>query len=184
MTKLPTLTTARLTLRPFVLGDATTVQQLAGAWAVADTTLNIPHPYPDGMAEEWISHHRERFQHGESLTLAITLRAGSILMGAISLRPELRFDRAEMGYWIGQPYWGQGHCTEAARALIAYGFGEMGLNRIYATHLVRNPASGRVMQKAGMTFEGTLRQHVKKGDRYEDLHLYGILRHEAMIGDR
>ena len=85
-----------------------------------------------------------------------------------------------MGYWIGVPYWNKGYCSEAAKALIGYGFDELGLNRVFAEHMVRNPASGRVMEKAGMTYEGTLRQHVKKWDRYEDLKVYGILRTELL----
>jgi RimJ/RimL family protein N-acetyltransferase len=79
---------------------------------------------------------------------------------------------------MGVPFWNHGYCSEAARALVTYGFEQMGLHRIYAFHFARNPASGRVMQKAGMTCEGTLRQHVKKWERYEDLVAYGILRSE------
>lgn len=176
--KLPTITTERLVLRPFALSDAADVQRLAGEWAVADTTSHIPHPYPDGAAEHWIDSHVERFAQREILTLAVTLRATGELLGAISLRLHDSDNRAELGYWIGVPYWNRGYCSEAARALIAYGFEHMGLHRVYAFHFVRNPASGRVMQKAGMTYEGTLRQHVKKWERYEDLATYGILRSE------
>lgn len=165
-------------LRPFALSDAADVQRLAGEWAVAHTTTNIPHPYPDGAAAQWIGSHAERFARREIMTLAVTLRASGELAGCISLRLHDDHDRAEMGYWMGVPYWNQGYCSEAARALVAYGFEQMGLHRIYALHLTRNPASGRVMQKAGMTYEGTLRQHVKKWDRYEDLAAYGILHSE------
>lgn len=175
---LPTITTERLVLRPFALSDAADVQRLAGNWAVADTTSNIPHPYPDGVAEVWISGHAQRFERREILTLAVTLRETGELAGCISLSLRDDDDKAEMGYWLGVPYWNQGYCSEAARALVAYGFQQMGLHRIYAFHFVRNPASGRVMQKAGMTYEGTLRQHVKKWERYEDLTAYGILRSE------
>lgn len=179
--ELPTITTERLVLRPFALGDAADVQRLAGDWAVADTTTNIPHPYPDGAAESWITGHAGRFERGEILVLAVTLRDTGELAGCISLVLRLHDDRAEMGYWMGVPYWNHGYCSEAARALVAYGFEQMGLNRIYAHHLTRNPASGRVMQKAGMTYEGTLRQHVKKWQRYEDLAAYGILRSDYAL---
>ena len=182
MTKQPTLTTQRLILRPFTLADAPAIQRLAGDPAVADTTLNIPHPYPDGAAEAWFSGHREQFEHEEAVIFAITLAESGELVGAISLGIARRFDRAEMGYWIGVPYWNMGYCSEAARAVMVYGFEGLGLNRIFAEHLVRNPASGRVMENAGMTYEGTLRQHVKKWDRYEDLKLYGILRAELPGG--
>ncbi|MDW8316579.1 MAG: GNAT family N-acetyltransferase [Anaerolineae bacterium] len=175
---LPTLTTRRLVLRPFQLADAADVQRLAGDWAIADTTLHIPHPYPNGAAEEWILRYRRDADLGGSVTLAITMRTNGALVGAISLDLDRRYDRAEMGYWIGRPYWGQGFCTEAALALVRYGFEQLGLNRIYAFHFTRNPASGRVMQKIGMQYEGTLRQHIKKWDRYEDVKVYGILRGE------
>jgi len=178
MQDLPTLITERLVLRPFALSDATDVQRLAGDRAVADTTLNIPHPYPDGAAGQWISSHVACFQRREIMTLAITLRASGELAGCISLRLNDTHNRAELGYWMGVPYWNQGYCSEAARAVIAYGFEQMALNRIFAHHLTRNPASGRVMQKAGMAYEGMLRQHAKKLERYEDLAIYGILRSE------
>ena len=91
-----------------------------------------------------------------------------------------RFDRAELGYWIDRPYWNQGYCTEAGRAVLWYGFTELNLNRIHAYHLSRNPASGRVMQKLGMTREGLLRQHAKKWGKYEDIVEYGLVRQDWM----
>ena len=182
MTEIPSLRTGRLILRPFSPKDAPDVQRLAGDVAVADTTLNIPHPYEDGMAEEWISTHQAVFDEGDGVTFAITMRETGELVGAISLRMANRFHRAEMGYWIGKPYWGKGYCTEAVKAVIAYGFDEMELNRILAYHLTRNPASGRVMEKAGMRYEGHLRQHVCKDGVYEDLKLYGIVRDDVENG--
>ncbi len=172
----PTLQTQRLTLRPFTLDDAPAVQKLAGDPAIADTTLNIPHPYADGMAEAWIKGQADAFARKGNYTYAITRRDDGILLGAIGLTQDQRHNRAEMGYWIGKLYWGQGYATEAARALLAYGFEALQLNKIYATYFKRNPASGRVMQKIGMTYEGLLRQHVRNGQRYEDLLYYGILR--------
>lgn len=89
-----------------------------------------------------------------------------------------RHRRAEMGYWLGVPYWNRGYMTEAGRAMLAYGFGELELHRIHARHFTRNPASGRVLRKLGMTYEGTQREHVQKGEGFEDLANYGILRRE------
>ena len=181
MTHQPTLTTDRLILRPFTLADAPAVQRLAGERAIADTTANIPHPYEDGVAEAWIGSHAEQFEQGTGVVFAITLKETGDLVGAISLFSiRAAFERAEMGYWVGVPYWNKGICSEAAKALVGYAFDELGLNRVFAEHMTRNPGSGRVMQKAGMTYEGTLRQHVKKGDRYEDLMVYGILRSERI----
>jgi [ribosomal protein S5]-alanine N-acetyltransferase len=178
MTKQPNLTTERLILRPFELSDAPTVQQLVGDPAIANTTLNIPHPYLNGMAEGWIATHQPQFEIGTSVVFAITLRTTGELIGAIGLEIEHRHDRAELGYWIGVPYWGQGYCTEAGNALFAYGFTDLALNRIYACHFTRNPASGKVMQKLGMIQEGFARKSVKKGDQYEDIVNYSVLRED------
>ncbi len=184
MVEIPRLESERLVLRPFSAKDAPVVQRLAGDPAVAETTLNIPHPYEDGMAESWISTHQPDFDAGKGVTFAITLRETDEVLGAISLRIE-QFSRASMGYWIGKPYWGQGYCTEAAKAAIAYAFDDLGLNKIHATYLPRNPASGRVMEKAGMHYEGYLRQHVYKAEAlgkdgvYEDLKLYAVLRDDV-----
>ncbi len=86
--------------------------------------------------------------------------------------------RAELGYWIGEPFWNHGYCTEAARAFLDYAFGAVGLVRVHASHFSRNPASGRVMRKIGMKYEGCRRCHAKKWDKLEDLDLYGILKEE------
>jgi RimJ/RimL family protein N-acetyltransferase len=169
------LATEHLILRPFTLADAPAVQQLAGARAVALNTLLIPHPYPDGAAEEWIARHGER---SDDVNFAITLRQGGDLIGAIGLIVTREHDRAEIGYWIGVPYWNNGYATEAARAVIDYGFARLGLQRIFALYFKRNPASGRVMRKLGMQREGLLRRHVLKWDERIDVEIYAILREE------
>ena len=112
------------------------------------------------------------------MSLGIALRTDGTTIGNIGLMFNLPHDNAEMGYWIGKPYWNQGYGTEAAGAVIRYAFEELGLNRVYATHFTRNPASGRILQKIGMIHEGRLRQQVKKWDAYEDLDHYGILKSE------
>lgn len=178
MKERPTIETERLLLRPFVMSDAKDVQRLAGDRAIADTTLNIPHPYEDGMAEEWISTHQPKFEAGELSNFAIVLQTSGELIGAIGLRIIPRFERAELGYWIGRPFWQNGYCTEAGCAVLQYGFSVLKLNRIHASHLTRNPTSGRVMRKMGMANEGHARQHAKKWDSFEDLELYGILREQ------
>ena len=173
----PTLDTSRMILRPFALYDAADVQRLAGDRQVASTTLRIPHPYEDGMAEAWIGTHEEAFEKGKAVDWAVTLREGGTLVGAIGLSGISREHRhAEIGYWIGVPYWGHGYCTEAARAVLQYGFEVLALQRIFSHHLARNPASGRVMHKLGMTHEGRRRKHVRKWEVFEDVEAWAILR--------
>jgi [ribosomal protein S5]-alanine N-acetyltransferase len=176
--ELPTLETTRLRLRPFTLADSKELQRLVGEREIADTTLNIPHPYEDGMAEAWISTHCSAFEAKETVTLAVEARDTGMLVGAVGLRLHLSNESAEIGYWIGRVYWGRGYCTEAARAMLDYAFRRLGLNRVHAAHLSRNPASGRVMAKLGMTHEGRQRQHVKKWGVFEDIEKYGILRRD------
>jgi RimJ/RimL family protein N-acetyltransferase len=145
---------------------------------VADTTVNIPHPYEAGMAETWIAGRDEEYARGAGVTFAITDGKTGALLGAIGLHLQPRFRRAEMGYWIGAPYWNRGYATEAARAVLGFGFETVGLHRIYAAHFTRNPASGRVMEKTGMQREGVWREHLMRGERFEDAVVYGILREE------
>jgi RimJ/RimL family protein N-acetyltransferase len=90
-------------------------------------------------------------------------------------------NHAELGYWIGVPYWGCGYATEAARAMIQYGFDVLKLNRIQASHFANNPQSGRVLRKIGMQHEGCLRQHYLKWGEYVDSKVYGILRSEYKL---
>ncbi len=128
------------------------------------------------MAEEWISTHLPKHEAGELVNFAITVVESGLLIGAIGMTINARFRRAELGYWVGKEYWNRGYCTEASRAVIEYGFRELGLNKIVAHHISRNPSSGRVMTKCGMKKEGSFREHVFKAGRYEDLEGYGILR--------
>ena len=167
------ISTPRLILRRFRMEDAPLVQKLAGAREVALNTLLIPHPYPDGEAERWIETHDAASERGDH-AFAITL--DDALIGAIGLHAKLDHDRAEIGYWIGVPYWGRGYATEAARAIVEHGFQKLGLHRMYAMHFTRNPASGHVLQKIGMRHEGSLRHHLKRWGQYIDVEMYGILR--------
>jgi [ribosomal protein S5]-alanine N-acetyltransferase len=172
------LRTARLVLTPFELKDAPEVQRLAGAREIADTTISIPHPYDRSHAVAWIKDQGREAALGRATSLAVRL-PDQTLIGAAGLRDiDPEHSQAELGFWIGREWWGQGYAREAAGALIRYGFESLGLNRIYAHHMTRNPASGRVLLAAGMQREGVLRQRVRKWGVYEDVVLYAVLRDE------
>lgn len=174
----PDLTTARLVLRPFHPSDADVVTALAGERDVAFNTLNIPHPYERRHAEEWIAAHPGQLRRRESVTYAITLRENRAVIGAAGLILDQANETAELGYWIGSAWWGRGYASEAARALLGWGFAKLGLHRIHASHFPRNPASGAVLRKIGMRHEGRLREHILKWGEHLDLERYGILRTE------
>jgi ribosomal-protein-alanine N-acetyltransferase len=135
-------------LRRFVVSDADGVERLAGEREVAETTAAIPHPYPRGGATAWIATHEAAVASGVEYTYAVTDLAG-LVVGSIGLRPR-RGEHENIGYWIGRAYWGRGYATAAARAIIVLGFELLELEAITASHLVRNAASGRVMEKCGM----------------------------------
>jgi len=174
--KTPALETQRLLLRPFRTADIPAIVHFLSDPVIAETTLNVPYPYDEEKARSWLASQQQERDAGTGYTFAIVRKKDAQVMGAIDIRPLARHKKAEIGYWIGKPHWGQSYATEAARAIIRYGFETLGLNRIYATHFIENPASGRVMQKAGMTYEGTLRQDVLKGEHFRDHVVYGILR--------
>ncbi len=175
MKRYPTRKTERLILRAFTLMDAPEVQRLAGEWQVARALLSVPHPYEEGMAEEWISEQHPPFERGEGVNFAVVLRERGELCGSCGLLINSRDANAELGYWIGVPYWGQGYATEAAREVVRYGFEQLGLHRIYAAHFGNNPASGRALRKIGMSYEGTRREHHRKWGEYKDRVEYGLL---------
>lgn len=83
-----------------------------------------------------------------------------------------------MGYWVGEEYWNNGYCTEAARKTISYCFKNLEMNKVYARHQHMNFASGRVLEKCGMKQEGCQRQQYIKNGKYLDIIEYGILKGE------
>jgi RimJ/RimL family protein N-acetyltransferase len=178
----PQLETDRLLLRELRLEDAPTVQRLAGDERIARTTF-VPHPYEDGMAEEWIRSQARDYRDGKLVNFGVIQMAEGGLVGSIGLVLQARHRRAELGYWIGVPYWGRGYCTEAARAVVRWAFRELDLHRITAPHFRSNPASGRVLEKIGMRREGHLREHYLRDGRFEDSVVWGILRSEMEPGE-
>jgi RimJ/RimL family protein N-acetyltransferase len=168
------LKTARLALRPYREDDVAELVPLIGAREVAATTLRISHPYTEQNAREFLVLTREAHR----LWLAITLRTGGRQIGGIGLTVDEPHRHAELGYWLGVEYWGKGYATEAAGEMLRYGFEELRLHRIFASHFKHNPTSGRVLKKLGMRYEGCQREHYCKWGQILDSELYGILRHE------
>ncbi|MDX2211969.1 MAG: GNAT family protein [Oculatellaceae cyanobacterium bins.114] len=183
MIQQPLLKTERLLLRPFVMEDAPAVQHLAGDRDIAAMTLSIPHPYSLSFAEDWIELHPDLLAKGTGVNYAIVWAeepqlCGAQLCGAIGLGIDPVKRHAELGYWIGKPDWGRGICTEAAKAILNYGFEQLGLECIHSTHFACNPASGRVMQKIGMRYEAYRPQYTLKWGRFEDIVQYVITRED------
>ncbi len=171
-----TLETPRLVLRAYSENDIAALIHLAGAREVAATTLRIPHPYTEQAAHEFVATCTAESKAGPPTRFAITLRGDGQLCGGVGLRLDEPHQHAELGYWLGVPFWGQGYATEAARAMLDYGFERFQLHRIYASYVAHNVASGKVLRKIGMKHEGCQRGHICKWEKFYDLELYGMLR--------
>ena len=169
-----TLETERLILRPFTMRDAPETQRLLNDPWVSDGLLSVGHPFELADARKWLA---RKVTH----RFAIMTKTSSELCGGIGIHSDARQPRAEMGYWIGRIFWGNGYATEAAHALVKFGFESLSLQRIGAMHFPRNAASQRVLEKIGMKREGLLRQYAKKNGRFEDLIVYSVLRGEALV---
>jgi RimJ/RimL family protein N-acetyltransferase len=136
--------------------------------------LRIAHPYTEQHAREFLAMTHDK----DKIWLAITSRADGRLCGSAGLRLEPEHQRAELGYWIGVPYWGNGYATEAAQAMLQYGFDVLKLHRVSASCMTHNPASGKILLKLGMRHEGCLREHQCKWGEFVDVDCYGILRED------
>jgi len=153
--KADVLKTERLTLRPFTPADAPQVQALCGNWNVARMLSVVPHPYPDGLAEEWIASLSEaRARSGDRVFVIVC--AGDVIGAAgIEQRGDGSNSAYELGYWIAEAWWGRGFAGEAAARLVRHASEDLGLTRLTAGFFDENPASGRVLEKCGFRVTGT-----------------------------
>jgi ribosomal-protein-alanine N-acetyltransferase len=140
--------TERLLLRPFRRSDATEFTQLAGDWAVASMTSDIPHPLTEWQARAWLKPGRNEVR------FAIELN-GRLIGGAGYYRR--RSGTAELGFWLGRDWWGRGYATEATRAVLTHGFGVGRLPGFTSSHFVDNNASAGVLRKLGFEANGRCR---------------------------
>lgn len=173
---IPTLTSTRLVLRAFTLDDAPHLDRLLSTPEMGATTLYIPYRYPPGTAEDWIRSHRFAAAAGEEYTWAITRRDRGDVIGVIGLQTVHAHKRGDLGYWLAVPYWNHGYMTEAVRRVIAFAFDDLGLVRIEGGYVPNNLASARVLEKAGMAYEGTLRAYYQKAGQSIDIAMRAIVR--------
>ena len=176
--KFPSLETERLRLRELKATDIPLIVKYAGNQNISKTTLNIPNPYEEKDAIFWINMSQQGFKNKTQFTFGVELKMTNNLIGGTGLILNERFNRAEAGYWIAEPFWNNGYCSEVLKELLRFGFKELKLNKIFATHLLENAASGRVMEKNGMIKEGVLIDHAKKGDTYFSLVQYRLTKSE------
>lgn len=163
-------------LRPWRRGDEASLARHANDRAVwRNLKDTFPHPYTLRDAEEWIARNLD----AEWLAnFAITVDDAAV--GGIGIEPGTGVDRrsAEIGYWLAEPFWGRGIATAALKAVTEWAFSTYDLVRLHAGVYEWNPASARVLEKAGYTLEGRLRRSVTKDGVTMDKLLYAIVREE------
>ncbi len=174
-----TIETERLVLRRFARDDASSLfNNWANDMAVCRYMRWAPHKNKEesrDILDGWL----EAYSRKSFYQWAITLNDSKEPIGAIALTVVNENDLCgDVGYCIGKKYWGQGIVAEALNAVLNFAFTSVGFNRIEAYHSTNNPASGRVMQKAGMTFEGMAKQKYRSIMGFEDSNMYSIIRED------
>lgn len=178
MDTLPVIESKRLRLRMPAVKDIPRIIEFANHPKVAKLTLDIPHPYYEKDAVSWVNIANQGFEDKNHFVFAICGLTNDLFMGGIGLRLNRRFNHAELGFWIGEPFWNKGYVTEAAKQVLKFGFEKIELQKIFAVHLIDNPASGKVLAKNGMIKEGELVDHIRKDDNYLTLIQYRLTRNE------
>lgn len=179
---LPALPTPRLLLVPLAEHHLPAFLTVAGNRAIADTTISVPHPLSEPAARAWIqravAESAEEF--GAHFAVTVGPEEGAFIGYAGIRAIDREHEAGELSFWLDARHGGQGYATEAARAVVEFAFADLRLNRIAAHHMVRNPASGRVLAKLGFRQEGYLRQKTRKWGVYEDVLLWARLRHDPV----
>ena len=167
MNLFPELDTDRLKLRKIGIDDIPALLKYGNNKKIADRILNIPYPYEEPTAVFRISYVVQGFKKGSRYIFAIELKEHQEFIGEISLHLEDR-TKAQLGYWIGEPFWNRGIVTEALAPILKFGFEKPDMELIYATCHTDNPASAKVLEKNGL---------IRRGQRVKVME-YGLSRSE------
>jgi len=162
-------------LRPFRRRDEESLVENINNKKIYRNTLRIPYPYKLKDARWWINHNLKLNKNKKKHEINFAIEINGEVIGGIGL-DKIYGHCAEIGYWLGEKYWGRGIMTEAVKLVTKYGFEKLGLRRIYAFTFLFNKASAAVLKNTGYKYEGRLRKHVKKGDKFMDDLLFAKVR--------
>ena len=169
--------TERLILRRYTMGDVADAYQ--NWFSDPDVAMYMQwDAHTDILqTEEWIKRFITDYENTNFYRWVITLKSDDKVIGAIGFNVPKDYDCvADVAYSLSKRFWNQGIVSEALKAVLRYALIDVGLNRVEAFHAIDNPASGKVMQKAGMTFEGRAQQKYRSHKGFEDSDMYTILR--------
>lgn len=146
----PLLNTERLKLRKIKAEDIPSLIKYANNKKIAEKILNMPYPYSEPQAVFRLSYVSQGFKNRSRFVFSIELKETQEFIGEISLHLEIQNNKAQIGYWVGEPFWNRGIASEAVKAVLEFGFETLNLEKIYGTCAVKNIASGKVMENNGM----------------------------------
>ncbi len=178
MTIFPTLYSARFTFRETTSNDLLRMTELLNNQKISQHIFNIPFPFTLSDAQQRLAFMQEGFSNKNRYIFVITHQQENEMIGQIGLHLNTENNHAEMGYWIGEPFWGQGIATEGIRTILEFGFETLGLHKIFATHFLDNPASAIVMTKNKMIKEAELKEHYLRDGIYKGIGQYRLTKEE------
>ncbi|MAF43576.1 MAG: GNAT family N-acetyltransferase [Parcubacteria group bacterium] len=158
-------------LRPYKRGDEASLRKNINNKKIYRNTLRIPYPYTKKDAHFWVSCNLKFNKEKKKSEINFVIDIEDELVGSIGFS-KIKGHKAEIGYWLAEKYWGQGIMAEAVKLATKIGFKKLKLKRIYATVFSSNKASMHVLENNGYKFEGIMKKHYKKNNRFMDVHLY------------
>jgi len=175
MRDIPIIETERFRLRPFYYTDVRSLRRNINHPDVARRVSNIPYPYTLSDAEAWLRLMERERQRGYENRLDFVIDINEEVAGSVAF---INIDghKAQVSYWLGKEYWGQGIMTEAVKKLVTFGFETLELKRIWAFTYHVNTASMQVLKKAGFKLEGIHEKEWFKDGQHYDSHVYAIVR--------
>jgi RimJ/RimL family protein N-acetyltransferase len=186
-TNTPILTFTRSKIREYMPGDAVAVVQQCNNHNISQWMTNVfPHPYTLQDAHNWINHNISIAAKGPPQNFVLVDPMTDSAIGGIGIKPgaDVFAHTAEIGYWLGEEYWGRGIMSEALPAFTRWVWDNRETERLWAGVYDGNTPSRRLLEKAGYRCEGLMRGHVRKEGVVRDLHVYGMTRADESVRER
>lgn len=171
--------TERLLIGKILFTDIDSIVLYANNKKLSEKMLTFPFPYTEENAVWWINNSYESFKAKSAYIFAIRRKENNAFIGGIGLHLDTH-RKAELGYWIAEPFWNKGFATEAVNAIVQFGFETLSLNKIFALHFEDNPSSGKVLQKNNFSNEGFHQQHYFVDNVYKNAYSLAITKEEYL----
>jgi RimJ/RimL family protein N-acetyltransferase len=176
---LPHLRGDLINLRQLRRSDSSSIQRYANNRRISKYVTHLPYPYLLCDARKWINTSHRLLRTGRGYHFGIEGKENGTILGCVGLNNiNLRDKNAEVGYWLGVPFWGKGYTSEAVKLIVGYSFQDLRLRRVYAIVHCSNLGSIRVLRRSGFRREGTFREACLMSGRWSDVYFYGLLKEE------